>query len=863
MWLGAELFSAGPGDEAPGIRSFELVPKTPDYPRPMPGQHIILEARVDGRSLRRSYTISSPRRQSRLRITIKQEEGGLLSSWLFARPRGAVPVRITRPLGAFGVNPAAEKTVCLVAGIGVTPALALAGTLADEGLITPVCIHYSGKTYEHMAGLPELQEAAQERPNLELILRETQKSGRLTAPEVLALVNRKPQADYYLCGPAGYLEQIAGFLRAGGVPQSRIHAESFTPSRKRTEAPLRLAELRASQRYMLVPPTPEPESWLLHALRGLGKSLSTVANHSYLNFCLGGIPLNPLHIAERLLSRQAGIDPALPYEYLALVGDLAEGNLLHQRRFFACLDAHGQRNRERAVQARRQGQELPASTPDGDTFAYVLPAIKLIEIPKPCAVDTGWTRSSPGNLVPVYVIRGRSALDHVLRRSEHIDRGALPYYYLQQMMGRRDLATCPERQAAGLGAGRYRHNATWTEDRTAATELFGLPAIEQLGAMMEAALPNICTTIDDALMQNPEVEVDLNVLTSKIAYLMIIRVIFGNVDLTEFHALGQKLTESVRRMFDYTIQLTYGRSSVPPDYVHHNLEVRNTTAEMIRMLRDLDRRNLLSESQRAVPTVRMVLESTQNSGGDLERLVTLFLPFIFGGHETTGHSLCWALYEVARDRELEAKLVSEIEHFQATAEGMPLSRADYEKRPITFALLAETLRRHVLSSSISRVAQQAGVVPPDPDTGIGGFSYPVGTFFLASPVGVHSDSRRWPAPWKFSIDRFLEGTDKLNTVEERGRQVLKNIRSREEALDLLSFGHGPARCPGAFFNMHESVLVLDALLSRYHFELTHPEREVQPSRSPLIGPEAGTVGVHIRKRQSWKRNREPIGHAHA
>jgi len=43
--------------------------------------------------------------------------------------------------------------------------------------------------------------------------------------------------------------------------------------------------------------------------------------------------------------------------------------------------------------------------------------------------------------------------------------------------------------------------------------------------------------------------------------------------------------------------------------------------------------------------------------------------------------------------------------------------------------------------------------------------------------------------------------------------------------------------------------VLDALLSRYTFELEHPEREVQPSEHPLIGPEEGTVGVRIRPRR--------------
>ena len=88
----------------------------------------------------------------------------------------------------------------------------------------------------------------------------------------------------------------------------------------------------------------------------------------------------------------------------------------------------------------------------------------------------------------------------------------------------------------------------------------------------------------------------------------------------------------------------------------------------------------------------------------------------------------------------------------------------------------------------------------------------------------------------------------LLRLRARGRAARDEIRRREEALDLMSFGTGPARCPGAYFNWHESLLVLDALCTRYTFELEHPEREVGPSDHPLIGPEAGMIGVRIRPR---------------
>jgi cytochrome P450 len=84
---------------------------------------------------------------------------------------------------------------------------------------------------------------------------------------------------------------------------------------------------------------------------------------------------------------------------------------------------------------------------------------------------------------------------------------------------------------------------------------------------------------------------------------------------------------------------------------------------------------------------------------------------------------------------------------------------------------------------------------------------------------------------------------------EKGRAVRRNMRAREEAFDFIPFAAGPGRCPGQHFNTHEFLLVLDALVGRYHFELEHPDRDVPPSGELLLGPAQGMVGVRIRPRK--------------
>ncbi len=844
VWVVAEVVAVH--EHAADVRSLELAPRGPGYPQPRPGQHVILEAQVGDKTLRRTYTISSARRGERLRLTIKREPQGVFTGWLFDACTPGATLRITRPRGDFVLDREPGPVVCLVASIGVTPALALVATSLDEGRTQPVLVHCSIRTAARMPGLDELQAAAQRCPGVSIILRETAREGRLDAAAVAEIVAANPDAQFYLCGPDGYLESVGAYLRQAGIGDARIHVEVFTPA-ERGAQPQRL---HGSTRYMLTAPRPEAKPLPMRALRGVGVAISRTLNSRALDWQLGEHHLNPLHAAARWVGRRLGIDPAVPPLYLGALGVMSENQIEFFPLCFARLDRLGASNRARAEAASRAGRPLPADTADGDTFAYVLPIPKLREFPKSTAVHTIWTGTQAPKLLPLYVTRGRTGTDHILRSAGHIDRGLLPYYIFQQILGRRDVTSCPTRQAGGIGSGSYRCNQTWAEDRALSSELFGLRAVDKMSPTMAAALPAICAEIDAGLGAAPGADAvhDLHVLTTKIAYVMIIWTVFGDIDFAEFHALGEELSAAMRRVFGYMTHMMFG-SPVPAGWEADNLRMRAICRQMIETLVDLDRRGLLTQRQRALPTVRLVLDSAATGELEHERLFSLFLPFIFGGHETTGHSLAWTLYAIARHPEVAARVVAEIDEFHAAHNGESITISRYDERPIIFAVLAETMRYHVLSGPLLRTALADGRCPPDPETGIGGFSYPAGALLMCSPGGAHFDARRWSEPERFSIDRFLVGTDPSQSLCERGRQVRENIRAREDGLDLLSFGAGPARCPGTFFNWHESILVLDALLSRYTFELEHPEREVHPSEHPLVGPETGMLGVRIRPRQ--------------
>jgi ferredoxin-NADP reductase len=213
-----------------GIRAFRLRAREGLSAPHGAGQHVLVEGFIGGYWVKRSYTLSSAKAASGLyEISVKLLPRGVFSPWLFERKPGDRGLRISAPRGdALPLG----KLVCLVAGIGVTPALALWRQLAasSKGAAPAGFIHYSAHTAAQAAWLAELQSLAARHPGLLLTLRETSREGRLSRNDLRALAARFPESSFFLCGPETYLDEIRAALLAAGVAPNRIHEERFTPA---------------------------------------------------------------------------------------------------------------------------------------------------------------------------------------------------------------------------------------------------------------------------------------------------------------------------------------------------------------------------------------------------------------------------------------------------------------------------------------------------------------------------------------------------------------------------------------------------------------------------------------------------------
>ena len=189
-------------------------------PKGRPGQHARIEALIDGRWVGRPYTLISSA-EHRWELGVKIEADGLFSNWISQASPGTV-VRVSRPEGTICPSPTdAKPLVYVVAGIGVTPAVA--GVRGCRGQRN-IRVIYSYRSAAAAPFLQELRDAAVD-PLIELIEHDTATSGRLDPADVAAQLTAVGPCDVIVCGPAAFNTTMLDALRR--LPGVELHAESF------------------------------------------------------------------------------------------------------------------------------------------------------------------------------------------------------------------------------------------------------------------------------------------------------------------------------------------------------------------------------------------------------------------------------------------------------------------------------------------------------------------------------------------------------------------------------------------------------------------------------------------------------------
>ncbi|MGH8193606.1 MAG: 2Fe-2S iron-sulfur cluster-binding protein [Woeseiaceae bacterium] len=228
----------------------------------LPGQHLPVQTTVNGKKVRRTYSICSIPGQLPLEIGVRVQPGGLFSEFIGGQLAVGDQLEAMPPFGQFhaNVDPAASRTcLAFAAGSGITPILSIMQATLETEPSSRFVLFYGNRrqrTTMFIDDLFALKNRFAERLQLYFIFSQEEQefpvfSGRLDASKVRQLyetfcVGLVPD-EAYICGPDTMIDTVRDALTAQGMAPSALHVERYgAPVKRRTPAvavtPARSAE---------------------------------------------------------------------------------------------------------------------------------------------------------------------------------------------------------------------------------------------------------------------------------------------------------------------------------------------------------------------------------------------------------------------------------------------------------------------------------------------------------------------------------------------------------------------------------------------------------------------------------------------
>jgi 3-ketosteroid 9alpha-monooxygenase subunit B len=193
------------------------------------GQFLSFKIPHAGQVLVRSYSVSSaPGVDAELRVTVKRVAGGRVSNLLNDRVCAGATLLATPPAGRFVLRAhGSERLTFFCAGSGITPCISLIKTCLAKGSQTLKLVYANQDAGAIIFGreLEALRSAHAER--LEIVHSLDDRDGWLDVEGVRKHAGERLAGEFYLCGPAPFMDLVEQTLGALGVDPRRIHIERF------------------------------------------------------------------------------------------------------------------------------------------------------------------------------------------------------------------------------------------------------------------------------------------------------------------------------------------------------------------------------------------------------------------------------------------------------------------------------------------------------------------------------------------------------------------------------------------------------------------------------------------------------------
>ncbi|MDF2517096.1 MAG: hmp 3 [Sphingobacterium sp.] len=231
--------------ETEEIQSIYLAPTDGgELPKHTAGQYVSVRVFLPELHLYqpRQYSLSDASNGEYLRISVKKETitgkpEGMVSNYLHQYFQEGKQLELTAPTGSFNLIENEHPHVFISGGVGQTPLMAMLEQLIKtKGQNTVTWIHGCRNSDLH-AFKDRLRalEAQHEHIRCFSFYDEVQEDNSDDLPGWVDLTKIDPdylpqKANYYICGPSGFIEKHFRYLSGRGIQTEHIHFEEFGPA---------------------------------------------------------------------------------------------------------------------------------------------------------------------------------------------------------------------------------------------------------------------------------------------------------------------------------------------------------------------------------------------------------------------------------------------------------------------------------------------------------------------------------------------------------------------------------------------------------------------------------------------------------
>ena len=206
------------------------------------GQSLTVRTFLNDEEVRRTYSICASPLDNEWRVAVKQQEGGLFSSFANEQLKKGDVLEVMPPVGKFYTQLDARQKknyVAFAAGSGITPVISIIKTTLRTEPASQFTLVYANRNKntiifkEELEGLKDkfidrfriIHILSRERTDAPI------NSGRIDTnklSELNKLIDYKNADEFFICGPEEMIFTIKDFLLQHQVDEKKIHFELFT-----------------------------------------------------------------------------------------------------------------------------------------------------------------------------------------------------------------------------------------------------------------------------------------------------------------------------------------------------------------------------------------------------------------------------------------------------------------------------------------------------------------------------------------------------------------------------------------------------------------------------------------------------------